>query len=658
MTDCIETVETDYINNVNMNKNRIIIILFFLVGIIGFAVQVQAATTYYVDATNGADGTGGHDGTSEEKAWKTLSYVNAKMDDATIKAGDSVLFKRGETFAGYLEVRVTGTPGNILTFGAYDGTGAKPIINASGNSRAFTIENKSFITVENLDVRNGSQAQFFLRKGSSNITIDNCVTSGNSEQGGVWFYDLNFSNVSITNSTLSGLTYGITMGGAGGETFTNITIDHVTASSGICGVYLISGGSVTTMNISNSTFSNNSSNGIFLNNSSVTGLTISNCTTSSNSSFGTRIGGTISNVTIDNLTSDSNNNSGLYINTTSASNITIENSEFNSDTGEGQSGLALAGTGGNCQITSVTTYNNAGDGFNIHGNWTDVTLESCTADSNGTSHATADGDGFSFHDYCTGTIRRCISKNNLKSAIAHVGHAQVTMENNLFSCTTMGSLGALVYLEADGTYYLYNNVMYSAEQSGDVLEDAGSPPDHPATITAKNNIIYGGYYGIVKRSVPFTEDYNLIYGAIEPCGGYYTTLGAHDIYPSFDPRFTNEDSLDFSLKSNSPCIDAGTDVNTPDTDYMGLERYDYPFINNTGGDTIDYYDIGAYEHVGINSGRTNTVGADHSIVYSTYPTTIATAVAFAVTPLTGTVDIIIDTWKHRRQLLQTMDRDS
>src|SRR5690348_8164396 len=71
---------------------------------------VEAQTTYHV----ASDGSGN---------FTTTTQVNA----ATFNAGDSVLFKRGDTFYGELIVSQSGTSGNPITYGAY-GTGAKPVI--------------------------------------------------------------------------------------------------------------------------------------------------------------------------------------------------------------------------------------------------------------------------------------------------------------------------------------------------------------------------------------------------------------------------------------------------------------------------------------------------------------------------------------------------
>ena len=93
--------------------------LFVLLSLTNVSLPAYA-TTYYVDATNGNDF---NNGLSPETAWKTISKVNS-MD---FKPGDTILFKRGESWREQLIVPSSGEEGRPITFGAY-GEGEKPII--------------------------------------------------------------------------------------------------------------------------------------------------------------------------------------------------------------------------------------------------------------------------------------------------------------------------------------------------------------------------------------------------------------------------------------------------------------------------------------------------------------------------------------------------
>lgn len=75
--------------------------------------------TFYVAAT----GDDANNGTSASAPWKSISKVNS----ATLQPGDHVLFKRGNTFQGTIQISQSGAAGAAITFGAY-GTGSKPLI--------------------------------------------------------------------------------------------------------------------------------------------------------------------------------------------------------------------------------------------------------------------------------------------------------------------------------------------------------------------------------------------------------------------------------------------------------------------------------------------------------------------------------------------------
>jgi hypothetical protein len=79
-----------------------------------------SATTHYVSSSDGSDS---DSGLTEALAWASLTKVNS----TTFAAGDSVLFKRGDTFRGGISQNEDGTNSDWIVYGAY-GTGAKPKI--------------------------------------------------------------------------------------------------------------------------------------------------------------------------------------------------------------------------------------------------------------------------------------------------------------------------------------------------------------------------------------------------------------------------------------------------------------------------------------------------------------------------------------------------
>jgi len=109
-------------------------------------------TTYYVDASAGADG---NPGTSQAAPWKTLAKVNT----ITFGAGDKILLRAGQQWVEQLKPKGSGVSGNPITIGAY-GDGPRPIVdgrNVAGGGAggaAVLLHNVSHWTVTGLEVVN------------------------------------------------------------------------------------------------------------------------------------------------------------------------------------------------------------------------------------------------------------------------------------------------------------------------------------------------------------------------------------------------------------------------------------------------------------------------------------------------------------------------
>ena len=93
---------------------------------LGMAVLILApqawAAEYYVDSVQGNDA---NNGLSATAPWKTIAKINSR----SFNPGDAILFKRGGVWKEQLIVPSSGNASNPITFGAY-GSGAKPIITA------------------------------------------------------------------------------------------------------------------------------------------------------------------------------------------------------------------------------------------------------------------------------------------------------------------------------------------------------------------------------------------------------------------------------------------------------------------------------------------------------------------------------------------------
>ncbi len=85
----------------------------------GLCTGCEEAVTYFVSE----DGDDSADGTSPDHPWRTLSKVNGRA----LLPGDSVVFRRGDTFRETLVIGFSGTAEKPITFGTY-GEGDKPRI--------------------------------------------------------------------------------------------------------------------------------------------------------------------------------------------------------------------------------------------------------------------------------------------------------------------------------------------------------------------------------------------------------------------------------------------------------------------------------------------------------------------------------------------------
>ena len=95
-----------------MKAIQFFVFFFILV----FTVQSE---NYYISS----QGNDSNSGTSNLVAWKSITKLNSSI----LQPGDSVLFRRGDTFNGEIVVRQSGTPKKPIVFSAY-GNGLMPVI--------------------------------------------------------------------------------------------------------------------------------------------------------------------------------------------------------------------------------------------------------------------------------------------------------------------------------------------------------------------------------------------------------------------------------------------------------------------------------------------------------------------------------------------------
>lgn len=179
-----------------METKRLLIILLI------FAGFIVNAENYYVSSTGNDSNTG----LSDAQAWATLTKVNA----ATYIAGDSILFKSGDSWFGTLIPPSNGNSTNRIVFGAY-GTGAKPKIYGSKAITGWTLHSGNIYkaTVDETDI-----TQLFLDDermllarypdagyhNTTNVLSSTTITSTDLDGG-----------ISYTGATWIGRTYLYTM---------------------------------------------------------------------------------------------------------------------------------------------------------------------------------------------------------------------------------------------------------------------------------------------------------------------------------------------------------------------------------------------------------------------------------------------------------------
>ena len=151
-----------------------------------------AQNQYYLSSSTGNDNNNG----SQNQPWKTLS----KISNTTLDPGDTVYFKKGDTFRGHYVVNGSGTEGNPITFKSY-GSGNQPVISGSDHDdgggdyrEAILVENEDNMIFEDLEIQNhrttsrsnvGDLVSFGIQVISSSAGTKNNFT----------FRDMTFKNV-------------------------------------------------------------------------------------------------------------------------------------------------------------------------------------------------------------------------------------------------------------------------------------------------------------------------------------------------------------------------------------------------------------------------------------------------------------------------------
>ncbi|AZQ64747.1 T9SS type A sorting domain-containing protein [Flammeovirga pectinis] len=165
------------------------------------AMHTQTTSTSYYFSNQGDDSNDG----SIDTPWKTLTKASeiAKLSNkgGILKAGDKLLFRRGDTFEGQLVILCSGTEENPIEISNYGTASELPILSGAGNIptgdfiEAVKLTNTSYITMDGLWIKND-------RKNKGNITWNTNSAFGikviANKWGGV-LTGLTFRNLKITD---------------------------------------------------------------------------------------------------------------------------------------------------------------------------------------------------------------------------------------------------------------------------------------------------------------------------------------------------------------------------------------------------------------------------------------------------------------------------
>ncbi|ANQ52463.1 T9SS type A sorting domain-containing protein [Flammeovirga sp. MY04] len=142
--------------------------LYYLIIFLGLSLSTALGQTNYYFSSDGDDNNQG----SIDSPWKTLAKASAIAETESkggiLQPGDQMLFRKGDTFEGQLNIFASGSESKPIVIGSY-GEGELPIISGSGNIpegdfiEAVRITNVSYLIIENLWVKND-------RKHKGNIT--------------------------------------------------------------------------------------------------------------------------------------------------------------------------------------------------------------------------------------------------------------------------------------------------------------------------------------------------------------------------------------------------------------------------------------------------------------------------------------------------------
>lgn len=446
-------------------------------------IPAASAKNYYVSAA----GSNSNSGLTPTAAWQTISKVNSAFTG--MAAGDSMLFKRGDTFFGAIVVGKSGSSGKPIVISAY-GTGAKPVITGFVNASAWTSVGAGIY-----------QAYISGAKSSLNMVTVNSIPqaigrypNATDANGGYLSYESFAGSTAITDSQLTS-----TVNWAGAE----VVIRKRLWVLDRCKITAHSGNTLTYSNTNGSTYTGTAGFGYFIQNDIRTLDQLGEWYFKSSTKYLQMCFGaaTPSSYSVKVSTLDT------LLTMSSKSYINISSIVF-----EGANANALYASGGGYVNIRNCDFINAGIGaINMQG-VSNVLVENCTA-----SKILSNAMTFNSGTVSNITIRSCAVKNTgtiagmgLSGGSSYKGIVAKALSNLLIEYNKVDTTG-YVGIEFQGNnvnvrYNVVNYFDYVVDDAGGIYTYASGTDAAPGTIytnrTISNNIVMNGVGAANGRSTP------------------------------------------------------------------------------------------------------------------------------------------------------------
>jgi len=446
-----------------------------LLAMVCFCAYMPAATAknYYVSAA----GSNSNSGLTPAAAWQTISKVNTAFSG--MAAGDSILFKRGDTFWGAIVAGRSGSSGKPIVISAY-GTGAKPVITGFISASAWINVGAGIYQV----YIPGAKSSLNMVTVNSTPQAIGRYPNATDANGGYLSYESFAGSTAITDSQLTG-----TVNWAGAE----VVIRKRLWVLDRCKITAHSGNTLAYTNTNASTYTGTAGFGYFIQNDPRTLDQLGEWYFNSSTKYlQMYFGGTApSSYSVKVSTLDT------LLTMSSKSYINISNIVF-----EGANANALYASGGGYVNIQNCDFINAGIGaVNMQG-VSNVMVENCTTNKILSNAITLNSGNVS-----NVTIRNCAVKNTgiipgmgLSGGSSYKGIVAKALSNLLIEYNRVDTTG-YVGIEFQGNnvnvrYNVVNYFDYVVDDAGGIYTYASGTDAAPGTIytnrTISNNIVMNG----------------------------------------------------------------------------------------------------------------------------------------------------------------------